>query len=91
MKKLQIPVDTLNYVPSSPDKFGGRCAATLLIKLLCFACAEFYHVMSNTFHIQWQTPAVSKQEEQKFSHSFSCSSMETCAVEYVGHWLFEQS
>lgn len=74
-----------------PRQVWAKMLTTLLIKLLCFACAEFYHVLSNTFHIQWQTPAVSKQEEQKFSHTFSCSSIETCAVEYAGHWLFEQS
>lgn len=93
MEKLQIPVDTfiLNYISPSPDKLGARCSATLLIKLLCFACVEFYHAMGNMFHVHWQTPAVSKQEEQKFSHTFSCSSTDTCAFEYAGRWLFEQS
>lgn len=94
MEKLQIPVDTfiLNSIPPSPDKLGARCSATPLIKLLCFSCVEFYHVMGNMFHIQWQNSAVSKQEEQKFSHNFFfCSSIDTCAFEYAGHWLFEQS
>lgn len=39
--------------------FSWSCSALLYV--------EFYHVMGNTLHVQWQNPAVFKQEKKAFT------------------------
>lgn len=74
-----------------PRQVEGKMLSHTSHKTSLLCLCRVYHVMGNMFHTQGQNPAVSEQEEQKFSHTFSCSSIETYAFEYAGRWLFEQN